>query len=56
VVYDGPEEIAPLVARLLADDQERERVSRAARRRILAEHTYEHRLTELARIMRGTFA
>jgi len=56
VVYDGPEEIAPLVARLLADDQERGRVSRAARRRILAEHTYEHRLTELARIMRGAFA
>jgi len=56
VTYDAPEEIPALVARLLADDAERERVSWAARRRILAEHSYEHRLTELARIMRENFA
>jgi spore maturation protein CgeB len=56
LVYDGPEEIPGLVERLLADDPLRREVSRAARARILAGHTYEHRLAELARIMRETFA
>jgi len=55
VVYDAPEEIPELVARCLKDRGLRERVGAAARTRILAEHTYEHRLRELLSIMRACF-
>lgn len=54
--YADPEEIPGLVERLLADAPLRAKVTAAARRRILAEHTYEHRLRELCRVMRGSFA
>ena len=56
LTYAGPEEIPGLVERLLADEPLRRGISRAARARILAEHTYEHRLTGLLRIMRETYA
>jgi spore maturation protein CgeB len=55
-VYDTPEDIAGLAKSYLQDGAARERISSAARRRILAEHTYEHRLTRLLRIMRASFA
>jgi spore maturation protein CgeB len=44
-----------MVERYLADEPLRKRIAQAARRRIVAEHTYEHRLTELCRTMRETF-
>jgi len=56
VVYDRPEDIAGLAERYLHDTPARERVVQAARRRILAEHTYEHRLAQLLGVMRGSFA
>ncbi|MDO9632144.1 MAG: glycosyltransferase [Humidesulfovibrio sp.] len=56
VVYDTPEDIAGLTERSLRDGAQRERVSQAARRRILAEHTYEHRLARLLGVMRASFA
>jgi spore maturation protein CgeB len=56
VVFDAPEDVCELAKRCLADASLRARVSRAARKRILAEHTYEHRLGELLRVMRETFA
>jgi len=52
IVYDGPEEIAELAQRYLDDEAGRTRVIQAARRRILAEHTYEHRLARLLQVMR----
>jgi spore maturation protein CgeB len=55
VTYDSPEEIPGLTAELLANPARRERVSRAARARILAEHTYEIRLASLLSSMRATF-
>jgi len=55
LVYDGPQEIPALVERCLGDADLRERVSRAARSRILAEHTYVHRLSRLLDIMRASF-
>jgi len=55
VVYDAPEEIPELAARCLKDAGLRERVGAAARTRILAEHTYGHRLQELLAIMRASF-
>ena len=56
VVYDAPQDIPELVARYLRDDEARRRVSSAARSRILAEHTYEHRLATLLDVVRKTFA
>jgi len=56
MTYDAPEEIPDLVERLLADGPLRRKIGRAARARILAEHTYEHRLGSLVRIMRETYA
>lgn len=53
--YDEPAEIPDLVRRYLRDPVQRRRVSRAARARILAEHTYEHRLARLLALMRSTF-
>lgn len=54
--YRSPEEVADVVAAWLADQTGRERMACAARRRILAEHTYAHRLRELVEIMRRTYA
>jgi spore maturation protein CgeB len=55
VVYRTPEEIPGLLEELLADTARREAISRAARRRILAEHTYDFRLRTLLKTMRETF-
>ena len=54
-VYADPEEIPELVQRYLADDAARQDITNAARKRILAEHTYDHRLTTLLDTMRLTF-
>ncbi len=54
-IFESPEEIGEMLPRLLADGALRDRVSAAARRRILAEHTYEHRLRRLCSVMRETF-
>ena len=54
-VYAEPGEIEALARHYLAHPAERERLSRAARERIAAEHTYEHRLAELALAMKKAF-
>ncbi|MGE4505412.1 MAG: glycosyltransferase [Desulfovibrionaceae bacterium] len=54
--YGEPGEIGEVVARWLADPRGRERLAERARRRVLAEHTYERRVARLAGIMRDTFA
>jgi spore maturation protein CgeB len=55
-VYRSVEEIPGLVERFAADPAARTAISRAAARRIRAEHTYEIRLNRLLEIMRATFA
>ncbi|OLN26266.1 CgeB family protein [Desulfovibrio sp. DV] len=55
VVYSHPEEVGELVARYLADPAARERIAAAGQRRLLAEHTYPRRMTELFAVMRATF-
>jgi spore maturation protein CgeB len=55
-VYDRPEDIASQTERYLRDGAARERIVQAARRRILAGHTYEHRLARLLEVMRTSFA
>lgn len=54
-VYAEPGEIEALARHYLAHPAERARVSQAARERILAEHTYEHRLANLALAMKKAF-
>ncbi len=56
VCYRHPEEAPELLRHYLRHTGERHAVAAAARRRILAQHTYEHRLQTLIRIMRETFA
>lgn len=54
-IYRHPGEIPELVERYLGDDNGRETIARAARKRILADHTYAHRLKSLLATMRHTF-
>eukprot|EP00828_Plagiopyla_frontata_P005647 TRINITY_DN12316_c0_g1_i1.p1 TRINITY_DN12316_c0_g1~~TRINITY_DN12316_c0_g1_i1.p1 ORF type:complete len:394 (+),score=133.14 TRINITY_DN12316_c0_g1_i1:96-1184(+) len=56
VVYRTPEEIPGLIRALLEDESRRKRVVKAARKRILSEHTYAVRLTRLLEIVRATFS
>ena len=54
-VYAHPDEIPELVRHYLAHRAEREAISRAARQRVLAEHTYVARMGELLQTMRTVF-
>lgn len=56
VVYRHPSDIPGLVEEMLEDERTRSSITQAARRRILAEHTYDHRLRSLIETMRRTFA
>ncbi|WP_449242361.1 CgeB family protein [Desulfovibrio sp.] len=55
-VYHGPEEVEDAARRWLADPLGRAGLARRARARVLAEHTYAHRLRRLVEIMRQTVA
>ncbi|WP_027721934.1 CgeB family protein [Maridesulfovibrio zosterae] len=55
ISYDDVSEIPQLLKKWLADESGRKRISNAARKRILASHTYEHRLQDLIEKMRVTF-
>jgi spore maturation protein CgeB len=46
-LFHSPEEVPELLARYLTDAPERRRMAEAGRARVLAEHTYEHRLKTL---------
>ena len=55
ICYHSPEEATHLIEHYLNAPAERQAVTRAARKRILAEHTYDHRLTTLMDDMRRIF-
>ena len=55
VCYNHPDEIPGLVDMYLNAPDERQRIIRAARERVLAEHTYDHRMISLMETMRRTF-
>jgi spore maturation protein CgeB len=55
VVYTAPGEIAGLVCHYLRHPGERTRIVAAARKRVLAAHTYEQRLTTLLAAMQKAF-
>ena len=48
-VYDGPDDLVEQVGYWLAHDEERAAVAEAGYRRVLAEHTYDHRFEEIFR-------
>lgn len=52
VCYADPGEVLDLARFYLRHEAQRRRVAEAARRRVLAEHTYDHRLTALVAAMR----
>ncbi|WP_027191699.1 CgeB family protein [Fundidesulfovibrio putealis] len=54
-VYGDPQEIPELVRHYLAHPEERARIARAARKRVLAEHTYVIRMGQLLDVMKRTF-
>ncbi|MDY0305561.1 MAG: glycosyltransferase [Desulfovibrionaceae bacterium] len=54
-MYDRPEDVSDQIRRWLDDPAGRARLAEAGRRRVLAEHTYDHRLAALLRTMRRTF-
>ncbi len=54
-VYESPEEVPQAVQRWLDDPGGRARLASAGRRRVLAEHTYDHRLAALLARMDQTF-
>ena len=55
VCYRSPEEAADLARYYLARPEARHAVAAAARKRILGEHSYEHRVRALAARMRDFF-
>jgi len=55
-VYHHPDEIPNLIRLYLSDKTLRDKISHAARKRILAEHTYEIRISKLIKTMRSTFS
>jgi spore maturation protein CgeB len=50
-VYDGPDDLVEQVGHWLAHDDERAAVAEAGYRRVLAEHTYDHRFEEIFRAL-----
>jgi spore maturation protein CgeB len=55
-VYHEPEEVPEMVDHYLKNPSRRQAVAAAARRRVLAEHTYAHRMERLARVMTREFS
>jgi len=53
--YRDPDEIPERVRFYLAHPEARTRIAKAARRRVLAEHTYDHRLAEMLAAMRQAY-
>lgn len=53
--YHEPDEVPELARYYLAHPQERQRIAAAARKRILAEHTWQHRLQSMLQHLRAVY-
>ncbi|MCK4627695.1 MAG: glycosyltransferase, partial [Sedimentisphaerales bacterium] len=51
ITFDGPKDLLRKIRYYLDNEQERQRISKAARERLLAEHTYRHRAREMLEII-----
>ena len=47
LTFHRPDDLVPLIRHWIGDEVERSKMADAARRRVLAEHTYEHRMQQL---------
>lgn len=56
ICYHSPEEAEDLARYYLDHPEERRKIALAARKRVLADHTYDHRIRSLIKTMRRTFA
>ena len=56
VCYTEPDEVPELISFYLRHDQERLKIIERAHKRVLNEHTYEHRLTKMLLCMRKNYA
>lgn len=56
ICYKSPEEAKDLVKYYLDHPEEGKKIAKAARKRVLKEHTYEHRVQELIKVMRHFFS
>lgn len=54
-VYNSLEEIPQLIEKYIGDEQARKQIIKAARKRILAEHTYDSRIKTLVACMRQAY-
>ena len=54
-LYHSQEEIPELLERALAEPERRARIAAAGRARVLAQHTYEHRLSAMLAVISQTF-
>jgi spore maturation protein CgeB len=55
VTFRHPEEIPELARFYLGHPADRDAVARRGRQRVLAEHTYRHRLSDLVQRMKATY-
>lgn len=55
IAYTSPDEAAELAQRYVRDEPARRKIAAAARKRVLAQHTYDIRLGELLETMRQSF-
>jgi spore maturation protein CgeB len=55
IVFENPEEIPDLVRFYLENPQKRQVIAASARERVLAEHTYQHRLHRIVEQMRSRY-
>ena len=55
ICYHTPEEATELLQKYVHDEAARKKIVLAARKRIFAEHTYEHRVTSLLRHMQSIY-
>ena len=55
ITFREPDEIPDLIERYLKHPDERRKVALAARKRVLAEHTWDHRLQSIVRTMRRIY-
>lgn len=51
ITFDGPKDLLRKIRYYLDNEQERQRISKAARERLLAEHTYRRRTREMLKII-----
>jgi spore maturation protein CgeB len=56
VAYDGVDDLVEKIRYFLEHDEERRRIAAAGQRRTLTEHTYGHRISELARMLESRLA